>query len=168
MSAVEALRMAQENGVHLGVSGADLLLDAEREPESRILETIWRHKAEIVALLATEKDAWSAEDWQVFFDERAGIAEFDGELSRSDAEALAFSCCVSEWMNRNSVTSPPDCCLGCGGAEHELDPLLPFGTENSGHVWLHHHCWRRWYDGRISYAVAALAKMGIVERNILS
>ena len=24
------------------------------------------------------EDGWSAEDWQVFFDERAGIVEFDG------------------------------------------------------------------------------------------
>ena len=32
--------------------------------------------------------------------ERAGIAEFDGGLPRPEAEALAFECCVVEWLNR--------------------------------------------------------------------
>jgi hypothetical protein len=31
-----------------------------------------------------------SEEWQAYFDERAGIREFDGELTRSDAEALAL------------------------------------------------------------------------------
>jgi len=34
-----------------------------------------RHKSGIVALLRPGRDGWSAEDWQVFFDERAGIAD---------------------------------------------------------------------------------------------
>jgi hypothetical protein len=29
-------------------------------------------------------------DWQAYFDERAAIREFDGEMTRSDAEALAL------------------------------------------------------------------------------
>jgi hypothetical protein len=32
----------------------------------------------------------TTDDWQAYFDERAGIREFDGELARSDAEALAL------------------------------------------------------------------------------
>ena len=32
---------------------------------------------------------WSDEDWQAAFDERAGSAEFDGGLSRTEAEELA-------------------------------------------------------------------------------
>ena len=36
------------------------------------------------------------EDWQVFFDERAGIAEFDGGLPRAETEARAFACCMAE------------------------------------------------------------------------
>ena len=34
------------------------------------------------ALLRTGRDSWSGEDWRAFFDERAGIAEFDGGLPR--------------------------------------------------------------------------------------
>ena len=32
---------------------------------------------------------WDEEDWQAAFDERAAILEFDGGLSRADAERLA-------------------------------------------------------------------------------
>ena len=82
----------------------------------RWLAAIRRNKAAIVGLLRPAEDGWSAEDWQVFFDERAGIAEFDGGLPRAEAEAQAFACCVVEWLNRNPERSPPGRCLGCGGA----------------------------------------------------
>jgi hypothetical protein len=58
--------------------------------------------------LCNKGRGWSREDWQVFFEERAGIAEFDGGLPRLEAEARAFTCCVAEWLNRNPVRSPPD------------------------------------------------------------
>jgi len=54
-----------------------------------------------------------------------------------EAETQAFASCVVHWLNRNSVHSPPGRCLGCGAAEQVHDPLLPFGTETSGHAWLH-------------------------------
>lgn len=51
MSAADALRLARENGIHVGVDGADLVLEAAREPAPAVLETIARHKAEIIAAL---------------------------------------------------------------------------------------------------------------------
>ena len=114
-------------------------------PPAAVLDLLSRHKAGIVALLRTGSDGWSAEDWRAFFDERAGIAEFDGGLPRAQAEARAFACCVAEWLNRNPVRSPPGRCLGCGGGEHAHDPLLPFGTEPTGHAWLHSRCWPAWH-----------------------
>jgi hypothetical protein len=114
-----------------------------------------------VALLSTERDGWSGEDWHAFFDERAGIAEFDGGLPREQAEARAFTCCVAEWLNRNREHSPSDRCLHCGGAERAHEPLLPFGTESTGHAWLHSHCWSAWSAARHAEAVAALEAMGI-------
>ena len=59
-----------------------------------ILDLLSRHKPGIVALLRPGRDGWSAEDWQAFFDERAGIAEFDGGLPRNrprPAPSLAAS-----------------------------------------------------------------------------
>ena len=60
------------------------------------------------------EDGWSGEDWRAFFDERAGIAEFSGGVSRKEAEAHAFACCVVEWLNRHPAPSPPGRCAWCG------------------------------------------------------
>jgi hypothetical protein len=38
------------------------------------------------------------------------------------------------------------------------DPLRPFGTETSGHVWLHGTCWPGWHQLRRAEAIAALAR----------
>ena len=95
----------------------------------------------------------------MLFRSRATFAEFDGGLPRDQTEALAFACCVAEWLNRNSVRSPPGRCLGCGANEQAHDPLLPFGAQQTGHAWLHSHCWREWYAGRRAQAAAALAAL---------
>jgi hypothetical protein len=160
MSAVGALKAARAAGVHLGIDDDDLVLEAASEPPAAVLDALSRHKAEIVALLRPAEDDWSAEEWQVFFEERAGIAEFDGGLPRAEAEAQALACCVAEWLNRNPVHSPARHCLGCGNPEYAHAPLLPFGTESAGHGWLHSHCWQAWHSRRRDEAVAALLAIG--------
>jgi hypothetical protein len=112
-------------------------------------------------LLRPGRDGWSAENWQIFFDERAGIAEFDGGLPRPEAEARAFACCLVEWLNRNFVRSPPGRCLACGDGDHPYDTLLPCGIEPTGRAWLHPRCWPAWHAARKAEAVGALAAMGI-------
>lgn len=77
------------------------------------------------------------------------------------AEARAFVCCVAEWLNRNPVRSSPGRCVGCGEAEHAHDPLLAFGTEPTGHAWLHSRCWTAWHAGWKAEAGAALSSIGI-------
>ncbi len=164
MSAAEALKAARDAaGIRIGIDGDALVLEADAAPPPAVLDLLSRHKAGVVALLRTADDGWSGEDWRAFFDERAGIAEFDGGLPRHEAEARAFACCVAEWLNRNPVRSPPGRCLGCGEAEHAHDPLLPFGTEPTGHAWLHSRCWSAWHAGRTAEAVAALSTFGIRE-----
>jgi hypothetical protein len=161
MSAVEALRLAQESGIRFGVAGADLILDAEREPASAVLEAIRRHKEGIVALLGADDDEWTAEDWKALCDERAGIVEFDGGLSRPEAEARAFECCVVEWLNCHPAISSPERCLACGGVDRPGDPLLPHGTATCVRVWLHSTCWPGWHGIRKAEAIDALEAMGI-------
>ena len=141
MTAAEALRTARAAGVEIALDGDDLVLEASSPPPEPVLEALSRNKAGIVALLRPGGDGWSAEDWQVYFDERAGIAEFDGGLPRPAAEAQAFACCVSEGMNRHPATSSPERCLACGGGDRPGDPLLPHGTATHGHAWLHSRCW---------------------------
>ena len=76
-------------------------------------------------------------------------------------EAIAYECCVSEWLNQNSVRSEPGRCLQCGmsGAS---GPVVPFGTTTAGHAWLHSGCWPDWFADRKAQARAALAALGIV------
>jgi hypothetical protein len=161
MKTIDALQAARAVGITIAVHGDDLVLEAASTPPAEVLDALSRHKTEIVALLRPGRDGWSAEDWQVFFDERAGIAQFDGGLARAEAEAQAFDCCVVEWLNRNPERSPPGCCLGCGDREHAHDPLLPYGVEPYGHAWLHSRCWSAWYEARKAKAVSALTAIGI-------
>ena len=157
VSAVEALKAARAADVELALDGGDLALSAASAPPAPVLDALSRHKAEIMALLRPGRDGWSAEDWQVYFDERAGLFEFDGGLTRAEADARAFECCVVEWLNRNPVCSPPNLCLRCGDGEDTHDRLRPYGTEQSGHAWLHSHCWEAWYANRKAQAVAVLS-----------
>jgi hypothetical protein len=124
MSGVEALKAARAAGVELAVDGDALVLSAASPPPAAMLDALSRHKAEIMALLLPGGDDWSGEDWLAFFDERAGIAEFDGGLSRDVAESQAFECCVVEWLNRNPVCSTAYRCLGSGAGEDTRDKLL--------------------------------------------
>jgi hypothetical protein len=160
MSAAEALKAAQAAGIRLGIDGDALALEASAAPSPAVIESLSRHKAEIIALLRPADDGWSALDWWTLFRERARMAAVHG-LTGIEAEARAFDCCVVEWLNRNPVRSPPGRCLDCGQAEHSDDPLLPFGIESSGHAWLHSRCWPSWHAGRKAEAIVALAQLGI-------
>ena len=164
MSASEALQAARVAGIKFAVNGDDLVLEASAPPEPAILDLVSRHKLGIVALLWPGRDGWSPEDWEVFFDERAGIAEFDGGLPRREAGAGAFACCIVEWLNRNFVRWPPARCPACGGGDLADDPLSPHGVESPGHARLHSNCWPAWYAIRKAEAVAALVAMGIAAR----
>jgi hypothetical protein len=161
MSAVHALKVARAAGIRIGIDGDTLTLNADAEPLPGVLELLSLYKTQVIALLRIGGDGWSGEDWCGFFDERAGMAEFDGGLPRDQAEARAFACCVAEWLNLNSVHSPPGRCLGCGDTEHGHNPLVPFGTEPIGHAWLHSRCWPAWHESRKAEAAAALSTFGI-------
>jgi hypothetical protein len=161
VSAAEALREARAVGIQIKADGNDLLLEAATPPSNAILDLLSENKTGILAVLRPGVDGWSAEEWQIFFEERASIAEFDAALPRTQAEEHAFACCIAEWLNRNPVTSMPGLCLGCGGGHHTHDPLLPYGIETTGHAWLHSRCWLPWYEGRKAHAIAILSAMGI-------
>ena len=162
MSPTEVIERAAEGGVLIALSpSGSISAKGVQSAIDRWLPAIRQNKAAIIRLLWPGEDGWSAEDWQLFFDERAGIAEFDGGLSRAEAEASAFAHCVAEWLNRNPQRSPPGRCFGCGGNEASHDRLLPFGIGSAGQVWLHSGCCSAWYAGRKAEAVAALATMGI-------
>ena len=111
-------------------------------------------------MLRPNKDGWSAEDWRLYFDERAAVAEFDGGLPRKNAEAQAFECCVVKWLDLNPTPSARGHCAWCGGSENHA-PVVPFGTEPGTHIELHAQCWPEWQKMRQSQARKALTRMGI-------
>jgi hypothetical protein len=100
MSAAEALTQARAAGIRVGIDGDQLALEASAPPPGEVLDLLAQYKADILTLLRLGCGGWTGEDWREFFEERAGIAEFDGGLSRDQAEAQAFSCCVGKWLHR--------------------------------------------------------------------
>ncbi len=104
---------------------------------------------------------WDADDWRGFFEERASIAEHDGGVSRAEAEARAFDCCVAQWMAYNPpAANGPDRCAHCGGAMADNE-ALPFLSGAGRHVWMHGRCHAPWMKRRRAEAEAALAALGV-------
>ena len=162
MTPTEVIERAAADGVLIALSASgSISAKGVQSAIDRWLPAIRQNKAAIIGLLQPSEDGWSSADWRAFFDERAGIAEFDGGLSRPEAEAGAFADCVTEWLNRNPMHSPTGRCFGCGGSERPHDRLLPVGIGSAGQVWLHSGCSPAWYAGRKAEAIAALATMGI-------
>jgi hypothetical protein len=165
LSAFRALDAARAAGVDVRLDGKDLVVSAASEPPTDVLDTLRRHKLAIVALLQPTRP-WDSEDWQAHYDERAAIAEFDGGLSRQEAEAVALDFCVGEWLSRDPVDSDADDgCLVCNESDRANDILLAVGLGGAGQawgqVWLHRGCAAAWRAGRIAEAVTALAALGI-------
>ena len=161
MTAIDALRAARAAKIDVGIEGTDLVLRAPAPPPPAVIDALKLNKPAIVAILRRELSHWSVADWKAFFDERAGIAEHDGGLSRQEAEALGFQHCVVEWLMRHPVQSSPGLCFGCGRGDEQAGIVVPFGMEASGHAWLHAACWPDWYARRRAEAVTALAAMNI-------
>jgi hypothetical protein len=155
-AAVETLRSAIRIGVMVDLDGEDLILEADEEPPASVLEAIREQKPAIVALLRRQKQDRSAEGWTRFFRERTGIAQ-NGGLSREQAEAIAFECCLVEWLNRHPVRSPPGKCVWCGRPEDAGATVVPFGV-GEHHAWLHPGCWAAWHAHRRAAASLALAE----------
>ena len=107
MTAAGALTAALAAGIELRLDGGDLVLAADAQPPEAVLDVLAHHKAGIVTMLQPDRDGWTAEDWRVFFDERAGIAEFDGGLPRVAAEVQASACLIAEQQRRAEPQGEP-------------------------------------------------------------
>lgn len=88
MTAATAIEAAIAAGITIKVDRERLVLSAPHRPDLQLREELRREKPAIVAYLRCLA-AWTDEDWQALFDERAGMMEFDGGLSRAEAEAFA-------------------------------------------------------------------------------
>lgn len=163
MNAEIALTAASKIGLRIDLDGEDLVLNADAPPPSDILDLIVRFKPQIVAKLRRRDHAraWAETDWQGFFDERAGVLEFDAGLPRTEAEARAYADCLVEWLNRHPIASGPGRCLTCGRCERDGAAVVPFRTGVSSEAWLHPACWPAWREAREATAINALRQLGI-------
>jgi hypothetical protein len=110
MTAAQALKLAASAGIQILIDGDDLALSSASPPPQDVLALLRFYKPEILELLrplarrpsrpTSPPPAWAPKDWRAYYDERAGIAEFDGGLPRAEVEARAYQCCVAEWLIR--------------------------------------------------------------------
>jgi hypothetical protein len=121
-----------------------------------------------VALVAHENDevvrepdssAWDAADWREYFDERAGIAEYDTGLTRAEAEKQAFECCVVRWLRLNPAPRPDlGLCANCGRPLDEVGGRdIPVLNGDSEPIRLHRSCQAPWRQSRRKEAIRALS-----------
>lgn len=159
MSQIAALlNELSSNGVTLRKNGDQLVLDGPCAIlTDALVGKLRAHKSDILRTLGN----WDAVEWQAFFDERAGIAEFDGHASKAEAERQAYECCIVEWLNRNPEATVPAQCAHCRQTDRPGHVVVPFGTKN--HTWLHPECWPAWQEVRRRRAASVLIKMGIAD-----
>jgi hypothetical protein len=100
--------------------------------------------------------------WQAVYAERAAIREQQGELSRAEAERLAFEDAVTHWLCRHPApaTDPRRGCVQCSGGDQANDTLLPV-LAPGGYVWVHDQCWEAWTSFRRRQASEALRGLGV-------
>lgn len=160
---------ATADGVSIALTGQDRLKAAgARAAVDKWLPAIRANKPAIIAALraravpsALRKTPSGTGSWDI--DRRHAHSKDrtqpNGLLGA--AQANAFDCCLSEWLDQNPVRSEPGRCLHCG-ASGPSDPLVPFGTALTVHAWLHPSCWPDWYAERRAQVREALAALVIM------
>lgn len=109
MSPTEIIERATEEGVLLALSpSGNISAIGDQSAIDRWLPTIRQSKAVIIAELQCAADEPDADDALEFYQERAAIAEFDGGLSRPEAEAQAWRQMVVKFQLKDSHGDPMD------------------------------------------------------------
>ena len=145
---LEIIAAARAAGVTLSIDDDSLLLRSSRPPPQEVVEALSRHKSEVIDHLQSDRSGWTAEDWHVFFDERAAIAEFDGGLPRRRPRPALSRAASSNGSTATRALAARSLPSRCGGEPTGPRPLLPFGIERTGHAWLHSRCWRPWHASK--------------------
>ncbi len=106
---------------------------------------------------------WGKVKWRRFYRRRLGNPELAADHAGRDR---AYDCCVSEWLRQHPpLPAEGDLCAHCGLPRGRPgDDSLPYlRTTRIGDepVWVHHRCWRRWFDQRRTEARRSIAAMGI-------
>jgi TubC N-terminal docking domain len=151
------LQEISQLGVTLTKDGDQIVVDG---PETVLTDAFVEKLRAVKADILRTLNGWDPADWRAFYDERAGIAEFNGQISRCEAELHAYECCITEWLSRYHERSRPGECAHCRQSDRSDHVIVPFGIERL--VWLHPECWSPWHEARRFEAAVALTAMGIV------
>lgn len=111
MGAPDLLLHLRGAGFRLDVAGDKLMVAPAGALTDAHRQAIRDYRGELLALLAGEANDAEREA----FEERAAIMEFDGGLSRSDAETGARSCIACEFRSRRKTCLEP---VAAGLADH--------------------------------------------------
>jgi hypothetical protein len=103
MGAPDLLQHLRGAGFKLDVAGNKLMVAPAGALTDDYRQAIRDHKAALLALLAGEADDAEHEA----FEERAAIMQFDGGLSRADAETEARACTACEFQSRRRTCLEP-------------------------------------------------------------
>ena len=162
MSATSIIKDIRSSGGEIALADDGIKLKVPASLRDKAIIEIKGHKEAIRCALKDEiGDPWDNDDWCAFFDERAGIAEFDGRQTRAEAEVVALECCIFEWLTRNPHSSDAGRCAWCKELDQDGHNVVPFGTEEHRYTWLHSKCWNDWHQDRQKIARRALEHHGI-------
>src|SRR5262245_58417074 len=92
MDGLTLLEQARSAGLTVSVRGDKLVIRGPRRA-GPLAEQLLAHKGEVIDALTLESliPADLPADWHFLWDERAAIVEYDGQLPRQRAEALALA-----------------------------------------------------------------------------
>src|SRR5436309_8154299 len=119
-SAGTLIRELSRPGVSMNRDGDRLVLDGpEAAITAALVERVRAFKGEILRTLKT----WDRQDWRTFFDERAGIVEYEAGISRRQAEDAAFADCVHRWLAMHPPANDSlESCAYCGRRRGNAGP----------------------------------------------
>jgi hypothetical protein len=89
VSPFDTLRALRQLGVAVELDGERLRLRAGLAAPDHLLAQARTQRDAIAALLRPDHHGWTEEDRLMAIEERAAILEYDGGLSRAQAEAMA-------------------------------------------------------------------------------
>jgi hypothetical protein len=150
-----------QSGVVVSRSGKQLVLDG---PEALITDGLIDRVRALKSEILRNLEVGDSEDWETFFNERAGIAQREGSISRSEAETVAFVECVHHWL---AMHPPASCslelCAYCRHTKGEVGrDCIPFLRGRDDHFWLHHKCISGFRAARNREAELFLRKIGLL------
>ena len=119
--------------------------------------------ATLASAHSAKPSLWNATDWQEYYDERAGVAEYCGGILRDKAERMAFESCVVRWLDMHPpIIADEKICPHCNQPNGVIGTsCVPVLSGGGGHIWLHHRCLDDWRKQRREKSVEALSVMGV-------